>query len=299
MKILSVFGLCILLLASCDKDENYNDKYGDKAVIPYLGRNIRVMSYNILSGYAEQFRDKPYTLETAKRAMDALAEVIRRQDPDFVILNEVDNGSERTAKVHQAREIAERLGMEWHYTSANTNHYNGEFGEAVLSKFPILERLSYILPYEEVPGGPKLETRALCVIRVEIDGQSFFVAGTHLDHRYYENSRILQVNTIRGLYDTELAGNMILAGDLNAVPSAESMITLSSFMKQAGPVDALSYPSDKPDRKIDYIFYNPSSVFTVLNYKVVSLEDQQVNGLDVSDHRPIVADIRIKTEKED
>ena len=51
--------------------------------------------------------------------LDALAEVIRRQDPDFVTLNEVDVFTNRTGKdVHQARDLAAKLGMEWHFSKA-------------------------------------------------------------------------------------------------------------------------------------------------------------------------------------
>lgn len=63
------------------------------------------MTYNIYGARA--------TSPANAADLDAIAEVIRRQNPDFVTLNEVDVFTNRTGKdVHQARDLAEKLGME-------------------------------------------------------------------------------------------------------------------------------------------------------------------------------------------
>lgn len=281
--------LCALLLAavSCINDDNYNEQHGDKAVIPPKGRIIRVMTYNIYGARA--------TNPSNAADLDALAEVIRRQQPDFVTLNEVDVFTNRTGKnVHQARDLAEKLGMEWHFAKA-IDRDGGEYGDAVLSKHPILETRSYRLPCAaELPG----EDRSLCVIRVEIDGKSLFVASTHLDHLSSDASRMVQAAEIRRIRDTELGGDLILAGDLNAVPSSNVIATMTSFLTNVGTIDQYTFPSDAPTRKIDYILYAPIEHFGVQNCTVVSRGDQQVDGVDASDHRPVVADIRFNTAKE-
>ena len=78
----------LLIVVSCTNDDNYNDEHGDKAVIPPKGRIIRIMTYNIYGARA--------TSPANAADLDALAEVIRRQDPDFVTLNEVDVFTNRT-----------------------------------------------------------------------------------------------------------------------------------------------------------------------------------------------------------
>ena len=121
----------LLIVVSCTNDDNYNDEHGDKAVIPPKGRIIRIMTYNIYGARA--------TSPANAADLDALAEVIRRQDPDFVTLNEVDVFTNRTGKdVHQARDLAAKLGMEWHFSKA-IDRDGGEYGDAVLSKHPIIE----------------------------------------------------------------------------------------------------------------------------------------------------------------
>lgn len=286
MKRILTAAALLLVVAACNKDENYNDKYGDRAVIPPKGQSLRVMTYNIYGARA--------TSPANAADLDAIAEVIRRQNPDFVTLNEVDVFTNRTGKdVHQARDLAEKLGMEWHFSKA-IDRDGGEYGDAVLSKYPILEKRSYRLPCAaEQPG----EDRSLCVIRVQIDGKDLYVASTHLDHLSGDASRLVQATEIRRIRDTELEGDLILCGDLNAIPSSNVIATMTSFLTNTGPIDQYTFPSDDPSRKIDYIMYAPIEHFGVQNCQVVSRGDQQVGGVDASDHRPVIADIRFQTEE--
>lgn len=287
MKRILTAAALLLVVAACNKDENYNDKYGDRAVIPPKGQSLRVMTYNIYGAHA--------TSPANAADLDAIAEVIRRQNPDFVTLNEVDVFTNRTGKdVHQARDLAEKLGMEWHFSKA-IDRDGGEYGDAVLSKYPILEKRSYRLPCAaEQPG----EDRSLCVIRVQIDGKDLYVASTHLDHLSGDASRLVQATEIRRIRDTELEGDLILCGDLNAIPSSNVIATMTSFLTNTGPIDQYTFPSDDPSRKIDYIMYAPIEHFGVQNCQVVSRGDQQVGGVDASDHRPVIADIRFQTEED-
>ena len=287
MKRILTAAALLLVVAACNKDENYNDKYGDRAVIPPKGQSLRVMTYNIYGARA--------TSPANAADLDAIAEVIRRQNPDFVTLNEVDVFTNRTGKdVHQARDLAEKLGMEWHFSKA-IDRDGGEYGDAVLSKYPILEKRSYRLPCAaEQPG----EDRSLCVIRVQIDGKDLYVASTHLDHLSGDASRLVQATEIRRIRDTELEGDLILCGDLNAIPSSNVIATMTSFLTNTGPIDQYTFPSDDPSRKIDYIMYAPIEHFGVQNCQVVSRGDQQVGGVDASDHRPVIADIRFQTEED-
>ena len=287
MKRILTAAALLLVVAACNKDENYNDKYGDRAVIPPKGQSLRVMTYNIYGARA--------TRPANAADLDAIAEVIRRQNPDFVTLNEVDVFTNRTGKdVHQARDLAEKLGMEWHFSKA-IDRDGGEYGDAVLSKYPILEKRSYRLPCAaEQPG----EDRSLCVIRVQIDGKDLYVASTHLDHLSGDASRLVQATEIRRIRDTELEGDLILCGDLNAIPSSNVIATMTSFLTNTGPIDQYTFPSDDPSRKIDYIMYAPIEHFGVQNCQVVSRGDQQVGGVDASDHRPVIADIRFQTEED-
>ena len=52
MKRILTAAALLLVVAACNKDENYNDKYGDRAVIPPKGQSLRVMTYNIYGARA-------------------------------------------------------------------------------------------------------------------------------------------------------------------------------------------------------------------------------------------------------
>ena len=91
---------------------------------------------------------------------------------------------------------------------------------------------------------------------------------------------------------------VILCGDLNAIPSSNVIATMTAFLTNVGTIDQYTFPSENPTRKIDYILYAPIGHFGVQNCTVVSRSDQQVDGVDASDHRPVVADIRFQTEED-
>ena len=138
----------------------------------------------------------------------------------------------------------------------------------------------------------------LAEVRVQIDGRDLYVASTHFDHLSGDASRMVQATEVRRIRDTELIGDLILGGDLNAIPSSNVIATMTSFLTNTGPIDQYTFPSDDPSRKIDYIMYAPIEHFGVQNCQVVSRGDQQVGGVDASDHRPVIADIRFQTEED-
>ncbi|MET0411641.1 MAG: endonuclease/exonuclease/phosphatase family protein, partial [Polyangiaceae bacterium] len=49
---------------------------------------------------------------------ERIADVIRRQTPDVVCLQEIDVGRGRSGKLDQARHIADLTGLSAHFTSA-------------------------------------------------------------------------------------------------------------------------------------------------------------------------------------
>ena len=221
--------------------------------------------------------------------------MMKEIDADAICMNELDNNTNRTRHVYQLKHFASLMGS-WDFEYGAAMPYDGgEYGDAVLSKHPIIETRSYRLPCAASQPG---EDRSLCVIRVEIDGKDLYVASTHLDHLSGDARRLVQADEIRRIRDTELDGDLILAGDLNAIPSSNVIATMTAFLTNVGTSDQYTFPSENPTRKIDYILYAPIGHFGVQNCTVVSRSDQQVDGVDAADHRPVVADIRFQTEED-
>src|SRR4051812_4914595 len=125
------------------------------ATRPSQPRTLRVMTYNIQHGAGMDHK------------IDLLrtAEAIKREKPDIVALEEVDKGVERTDRRDLTAELAALTGMTGYF---NNNFYfqGGEYGNAVLTKFPIL--MSTNSHYQMIR--PK-EQRGMIQLVLDVKGQ--------------------------------------------------------------------------------------------------------------------------------
>ncbi len=107
-----------------------------------------------------------------------VAEVIARQAPDIVALQEVDVGRARTGGVDQAHKLAERLRMAFRFNAA-LRIEEELYGDAILTALP--ERLVQAGPLPGHPRIRRLEPRGALWISVELpDGRELQVINTHL-----------------------------------------------------------------------------------------------------------------------
>jgi endonuclease/exonuclease/phosphatase family metal-dependent hydrolase len=91
--------------------------------------------------------------------------------------------------------------------------------------------------------------------------------------------------------------NVILMGDLNATPDQAPIIHLAEFLVNACPEDQAAqgtFNGSKLDGaatgRIDHIWLSPSD-WSVQRY---SVPQPRVNGRQVSDHYPVVVDLRMR-----
>ena len=89
---------------------------------------FRVLSYNIHRAIGVDRLFRP----------ERVASIIRHHEPDVVLLQEVDNGVPRSRGLNLARELASALGFEHYALGANVALRQGTYGNATLSRFPIL-----------------------------------------------------------------------------------------------------------------------------------------------------------------
>jgi endonuclease/exonuclease/phosphatase family metal-dependent hydrolase len=238
---------------------------------------LRVLCYNIHYG---QGNDGQYDLER-------LAAVIAEAKPDLVALQEVDVGVKRSGRVHQARRLGELTGMAVRF--GPTQHYEGGlFGNAVLTKLPILDVVIHPLPYTEAT--PERVTYPRGAIAVTVRGpedQPLRFVSTHFQHNVAED-RVAQAEAINALFaadDDPMPA--ILAGDINAPPDSEPVrVLLERWSHAIDEAAAPTAPSDKPTSRIDYIFYRPAARFRLLLAEVIA-EPM------ASDHRPVFAVLEV------
>ena len=133
---------------------------------------LRVLCYNIHYG---QGMDGAYDIER-------LAAVINRVQPDLVALQEVDVGVKRSGRLHEAQLLGKMTGLAVRF--GPTQHYEGGlFGNAVLTRFPILDVVIQPLPYTE--STPELVTYPRAAIAVTVrgpDDKPLRFISTHFQH---------------------------------------------------------------------------------------------------------------------
>jgi endonuclease/exonuclease/phosphatase family metal-dependent hydrolase len=230
---------------------------------------IRVLTFNILHGATV---NNDFDL-------DKIASVIKEADPDLVALQEVDFKTTRANKYDLVTELGWRTKMTSLFGKA-MDFDGGGYGEGILTKMPIISSRNVPLPYSE--GN---ESRAALEVMVELDsGDTICFIGTHLEHKKNDPDRMCQARRINEIFLLNTYPT-ILAGDLNDTPKSAPIQVLNKFWTDASGKDA-TFPSNEPQRKIDYIMYLPSNKWEVLETKVICDEV-------ASDHCAVLSVLRL------
>ncbi len=247
-----------------------------RQAIAEIPQEIRVITYNIHHGAG---LDKKVDLERiAKRLM--------AEKPDIIALQEVDQGTRRTNRVDQPAELARLTGMEAVF-GRNIDYEGGGYGTAVLTRLPIRSKETVKLKsfYESTPQHQ--EQRGVQVLELGAAGEpGLLFLGTHLDYRPPDNERMASAKTINELIKKHGDKPALIAGDFNATPESAPIQEFLKEWKVAGwdGADAkgiLTFPANKPDRRIDYVMYRPANRWKVVETRVL---DEPV----ASDHRPVL-----------
>lgn len=254
---------------------------------------LKVMTYNIQIGATA---NNP-SWDVKKFDLDAIADVIKAQDPDIVALQEVDRFRSRSGQVDQVAYLAEKLGMYWAYSPSyfdiETTKGRGMYGNAILSKYPIITNYAHTLWRRgELLAGEYdwvIEKRSILEAKIQINERFVNVFSTHLSTT--ADQRKKQTEEIRSLLN-QMRGPKILMGDFNAKPEDPEMKTILARYVDAMDVASVkgsqraTWPNgSKSTEVIDYILL--SKDWDVLEAYVV------VDDTGASDHNPIVAIISL------
>ena len=235
---------------------------------------LKVMTYNIHHCNPPDNGDKI--------DVEAVARVINAEKPDLVALQEVDVNTERSGKgKNQAKQLAEMTGM-YYYFSKAIDHGGGDYGVAVLSRFPVLDSVRYALPvHADMPE----ELRTVAAVTVLLPGErKLLFASTHLGLK--EPNRLLQAERIVSSFEKNNLP-MILAGDFNAVPESTVIKYLDQHFKRTCAANcAPTIPVDVPDKTIDFIMYRVKKNFKVKSTSVIPEKY-------ASDHLPVISELEV------
>lgn len=247
--LMGIYSICMILLSCCLFIGCSSRKAHD----------LRVMSYNIRVGVGMD----------SKTNLERTAEVIRRVNPDYVGLQEVDSVAERTDWVDQAKELGRLTGMHPIFAPA-IERSQGLYGIAALVKEKPLAIRNISLPGEE-------ELRTFLVLEYP----DYLLCNTHFSLR--KPSRLQSIEIIR---NTLAAYNKpaIITGDFNMNPASEECLKMGETWALLSDSTQLTFPSDCPNVTLDYIWGHQGHTYTVKRYEVI-------NEPMASDHRPIFIDV--------
>ena len=232
---------------------------------------MKIMTFNTQHclNYLEQKIDFP-----------VMAKAIANCGADIVGLNEMRDQGSHPHYGPQVAILSELTGLS-HFYFAKAIEFSGKgpYGNGLLSRYPILRAEAIPIPDPE----PRkydgyYETR--CVLKATLEGGITVLAchfGLNPDEQENAVATICQ-----HLADTKC----ILMGDFNVLPEDPVLDPIRRQMKDTADVFSvplLSFPSDKPDRKIDYIFVSPD----------VEVLRADIPAIVASDHRPHTAEITL------
>ena len=225
---------------------------------------ITVMTYNIHRGINKD----------NKLDLDGIAEVIKSSGADVIALQEVERFSVRTKFQDQIGYIADKLSMQYVF-GESVNILNGQYGNAILSKYPIEGYEVRELPTEG-------EKRTLLKARLSVFGNKISFYNTHLGLK--QSERDMQIEEILRITGDD--NNFILAGDFNAKVDKLGAITenLKDCASYGNNDSKVTFENEGLSERIDYIF--ASRVFEIKAYDVPIS--------DASDHYPVISILKFK-----
>ncbi len=260
-------------------------------VVGHLGPGLAARTGTAGSGCQDRrapvLRVLQFNIRAARSAggyvdLPQIAAEIEAVRPDLVSLNEVDSDTTRT-RVDEPAYLAGATGLHVVY-GPNLIYDGGPFGNAILTRYPVLDSHNLRLP-----GTPGLEPRGLLTVVVSVDRRRVAFSSTHLsDGDDARESRVLQALAVaRALRSTTMP--TILAGDLNSVPADVPARILRRELLDAqeeggaGPGD--TYPETNPSGRFDYILYDRQLAAVP--------GSTQVRASRSSDHRSVFAELTL------
>ena len=235
---------------------------------------FRVMTYNIHHG--EGLDGKVDLLR--------IAQLIKEQGADLVGLQEVDKGVERTTRRDFPKELAALTGMTCVFSN-NYYHQGGEYGNAVLTKFPVKHWTN--LHYRMLRPG---EQRGILQVVLDVRGREVVFMNTHIDYRPDDAERWSNTEEIENLARLYRGKPIIMTGDFNDTPESRVCRRLAQTFDDTwtlvGQGGGFTIPAANPRKRIDYLWISRDKSLVPLKAWVPQSH--------ASDHLPVVAEFEFR-----
>lgn len=265
---------------------------------------LNIMTYNIASGryYANDDDINQYGGAPAK--LEECAKVIKDMSPEFCGINEINCYEEEYANVtlkggsapDQPKYLAEYTGLEnCFFGKAIHIDGRGDYGNAVISKAPILSAEVVAIPDPEIKDETRYyETRSISKVKLDIAG-GITVLQVHMGLAIAEAQNA--VVTLCDIIDNT-EGPIILMGDFNMCPGNFLLNMLRQRLNEITPdgegyihsFPSWTHEANIPSRLKDHPYCKIDYIFASNHFKKISCE---IPDIRVSDHKPMIATLEI------
>jgi endonuclease/exonuclease/phosphatase family metal-dependent hydrolase len=269
--------------------------------------SVKVMTWNIEGGgQCKRNRD-----------MHKVGNVIRRYDPDVIVLQEIHR-KQVLDLVYDLASMHTYVSWFAETKSCGDGEDDDDFGLAILSIYPIGNQRAFRLrnhPIEE----EREEFRTLMRVAIRVDDEHLVrVYNTHLtsqDDKQGDKYRKWQVQDILDIVAADEARaertnrvfQPVLMGDFNFKPTAEPYKLLKPRFKDTWAIwsrhhtdfdnpNGFTSPTRKPDKRIDYVFAGRHSRISNREVRVpdvttILADFDTQNREAVPDHLPVIANL--------
>jgi endonuclease/exonuclease/phosphatase family metal-dependent hydrolase len=244
---------------------------------------FRIVTYNIHRAIGVDRRFRP----------QRIVEILTHHGPDLILLQEVDEGVPRSRELHLARELADALGFEHFAMGHNVSLRKGKYGNATLSRHPIVRERNIDLTV----GHRK--RRGCQHTTIEVSGERrqrrLEVFNAHLGLSARERDQQARL-LLRSPEFKNLSRQTpcLLGGDLNDWRAKvdpfvkEKLGFRSATSRRRGISRSIpTYPSFAPQGGLDRLYYR--GPLRLVTARACRLSLSKV----ASDHLPIVADFEL------
>ena len=220
---------------------------------------------------------------TRKIDFDIIADTIKKCEADIIGLQEIRDEGQDADYQSQAKIIAEKLGYHYYYF-AEAIRIKGvnPYGNAIISRYPIISAETIMIPDPEIKKyDGYYETR--CLLKATIDVRN----GLNVLVSHFGLNPDEQKNAVETVVSNIPKEHCVLMGDFNMEPDNQILNPIMQSLQDTAEFFStykLSFPSDTPEVKIDYIFVS----------KDLKVEYADIPEIISSDHRPHVATIELE-----
>jgi endonuclease/exonuclease/phosphatase family metal-dependent hydrolase len=263
--LIGLTAVFLYLLVACAGIENYEESDGplfdgEYAETPVVDDGvIKLISWNIKFG------------EEVETAIAELQETAELQNADFILLQEMDETA--------VADIAQALNYNYIYYPASVhNQHDKNFGNAILSQWPLSDPQKILLPHEN----PKNEQTRNAVKATAVIGEhEIDVISVHTETAWLSaEKRNEQIDALVAAIDPE-AEMVIVGGDFNTIRQAEVTAVADRFAEVG--MTQLSAGAEPTVMKLGLKF-SPDHVFA----RGLSLIENGVwQETEASDHFPV------------